>query len=758
MRAGQYRRTLDRISRSVADVARTVGRFLTTTDRTDADLEDAARVLHPAISAGREQAHQAAVAFIQAQAKDQGYTGTLPIPAPRDYSQESTKKALKHAVDSTKNGDLEKAVARAAVRHTEDAPRKAVEDVSTMSTEPDPATGETRAPVRWARQLSGAENCPFCVVMASRGAVYLSRQTALYDGGDKNSNSLSSDMDKFHTGCDCIAVPVFDVSKWDGNSTARYLYSKVYKEALKKYTDDEPFEAVRKYMIYDLGNEDGLKVPQLRKDEALPDTDDVPDFVSTDLLSDETKEKIEVAKSRLPETVEEWEKIRKTSGKSNLQAQRDSRASFYEDRAKEDSRNAKKWATKDPDYAQMYRDQAKENRKRAKEVRAGSDDEGPGGILDNLKQLGMDPDETKGYETDPDGKVLPTQSYLDRVDEVQAVGRSALADLRRAESDDADLQEVVARRKALREEADRLMNEYSKVERERIQYTMAKPDPVTDPDDDVDTFLEKLGATDATEDAYSARSEALKAQYVEAKTKYNAAVLDEERRRGELVRQVVGSRRQLGDPDDLHAVVGKARPNGEYGPETPATEETMRKLKSAATFFPKEWVTKMSEDRGVLYVSESPRGYFRQVNPFSPYDSDQINLSDYGEWTMGAFEDSIQKVSVHEIGHRMEKTFPAIARLEFAYLYRRATKATTGKREDRKWVKSGPKNEKGFLDEFRDAYTGKTYSEFPDTAPWEQSSWEVFTTGLEGLYGHDSRFMDADEDLQSFILGILLTV
>lgn len=166
---------------------------------------------------------------------------------------------------------------------------------------------------------------------------------------------------------------------------------------------------------------------------------------------------------------------------------------------------------------------------------------------------------------------------------------------------------------------------------------------------------------------------------------------------------------------------------------------------------------KMDEDRGVLYVSESPRGYFRQVNPFSPYDSDQINLSDFGEWTMGAFEDSVQKVAVHEVGHRMEKTFPAIPRLEFAYLYRRATKAN-GKREDRKWVKSGRKTEKGFLDGFRDAYTGRTYSEDPDVSPWKLSSWEVFTTGLEGLYGHDSRFMDDDEDLQSFVLGILLTV
>ena len=79
MRVGQYRRTLDRISRRVADVARTVGRFLAASDRTDADLDDAVRILYPVISAGRSQAHQAAVAFIDAQAPSPHSSGAMTV-------------------------------------------------------------------------------------------------------------------------------------------------------------------------------------------------------------------------------------------------------------------------------------------------------------------------------------------------------------------------------------------------------------------------------------------------------------------------------------------------------------------------------------------------------------------------------------------------------------------------------------------------------------------------------------------------------
>lgn len=66
----------------------------------------------------------------------------------------------------------------------------------------------------WARVLTGADNCHFCVWLASRGAVYSSKDNAL-DGVKQ---------DRFHPDCDCMAVPVWDVKNWEGNRMARYLY------------------------------------------------------------------------------------------------------------------------------------------------------------------------------------------------------------------------------------------------------------------------------------------------------------------------------------------------------------------------------------------------------------------------------------------------------------------------------------------------------------------------------------------------------
>ena len=50
---------------------------------------------------------------------------------------------------------------------------------------------------RWARAPQGAETCAWCRMLASRGAVYLSRESA---GGDDNN---------WHNDCDCQPVPVW---------------------------------------------------------------------------------------------------------------------------------------------------------------------------------------------------------------------------------------------------------------------------------------------------------------------------------------------------------------------------------------------------------------------------------------------------------------------------------------------------------------------------------------------------------------------
>ena len=50
---------------------------------------------------------------------------------------------------------------------------------------------------RFARVPTGLETCAFCLMLASRGAVYHTRKTA-------------SEWRHFHRGCDCKVVPSFE--------------------------------------------------------------------------------------------------------------------------------------------------------------------------------------------------------------------------------------------------------------------------------------------------------------------------------------------------------------------------------------------------------------------------------------------------------------------------------------------------------------------------------------------------------------------
>lgn len=69
-------------------------------------------------------------------------------------------------------------------------------------------------PRAWARVLSGARSCWFCVMCASRGPVYRSAENAGDNKGPWNS---------YHDHCDCRVVPVFDHRNWEGVEQYRQL-------------------------------------------------------------------------------------------------------------------------------------------------------------------------------------------------------------------------------------------------------------------------------------------------------------------------------------------------------------------------------------------------------------------------------------------------------------------------------------------------------------------------------------------------------
>lgn len=84
-----------------------------------------------------------------------------------------------------------------------------------------------RSRYRWTRVTVGT-SCAFCTMLASRGAVYLSRESA---GGTPSS--------KFHDDCDCVVLPFADSGDIRGYESTLDACSKAYYDARTAIARDE---------------------------------------------------------------------------------------------------------------------------------------------------------------------------------------------------------------------------------------------------------------------------------------------------------------------------------------------------------------------------------------------------------------------------------------------------------------------------------------------------------------------------------------
>ncbi len=73
------------------------------------------------------------------------------------------------------------------------------------------AGARDRRVVGWARVTDG-NPCSFCAMLASRGAIYTSRQAAEVSDTSLRNAVGPDDIRKYHNGCHCQAVPVFSRS------------------------------------------------------------------------------------------------------------------------------------------------------------------------------------------------------------------------------------------------------------------------------------------------------------------------------------------------------------------------------------------------------------------------------------------------------------------------------------------------------------------------------------------------------------------
>ena len=95
-----------------------------------------------------------------------------------------------------------------------------------------PEKRESRRAKSWARVLTGAENCAFCVVLASRGPVYSSAANAgRMTANEKfDETGLRGYVNSYHDNCDCLVVPVYDFASWPGREDYLAL-ERLYKQA-----------------------------------------------------------------------------------------------------------------------------------------------------------------------------------------------------------------------------------------------------------------------------------------------------------------------------------------------------------------------------------------------------------------------------------------------------------------------------------------------------------------------------------------------
>jgi hypothetical protein len=132
-------------------------------------------------------------------------------------------------------------VAAQAVRAVENAGRQqiihAVEDDLGLAEKQDQAVanGEERVIRGWARVATGRETCEWCLMLISRGPVYLGADTAGLDLSDRKVadlwdqskgdlkaffDSIDEHMEQWHPNCDCKVVPVFKTESWPGKAEA----------------------------------------------------------------------------------------------------------------------------------------------------------------------------------------------------------------------------------------------------------------------------------------------------------------------------------------------------------------------------------------------------------------------------------------------------------------------------------------------------------------------------------------------------------
>lgn len=209
----------------------------------------------------------------------------------------------------------------------------------------------------------------------------------------------------------------------------------------------------------------------------------------------------------------------------------------------------------------------------------------------------------------------------------------------------------------------------------------------------------------------------------------------------------------------IREALAAARPFGgvthrDVTPASGARDDWRRRLDVAEGYYPTAWLERSASSP--LAVTSSRRAYYS-------HGSNLLAMRTGGGVTnSSAYDDYVDEVTVHELGHRMERMVPGLTALEFAYVRRRSTGPDgnlepAAKLSTLESSKGYDDHEIAYPDEWSIPYAGKTYEGGrggPDT-----TAWEVFQVGTQDLFGRsDSERFDRTGDLDAFTLGALLTL
>lgn len=245
MRAGERRRQRALLTLALREALLPIVRLLRPR-MGDAEWRAVVEAAYPAVYRGRMDHWRLAERVYRAErARVLGDGGPVEFPRrnyPPDALDAAWRERVKPRLDALDEDDdvpeliVEEAVS-VADRHAKDAGRQA---------EIDAARHDPRA-IGYARRLSGVVNCAFCVMLASRGPVYKSAESALVRHEGRGRSAVATG-EPFHDRCDCEVVPVFDRQNWDGRAEYERLrklwdtHGGTLKD-FRRYLDEQQEEA-----------------------------------------------------------------------------------------------------------------------------------------------------------------------------------------------------------------------------------------------------------------------------------------------------------------------------------------------------------------------------------------------------------------------------------------------------------------------------------------------------------------------------------